>query len=29
LTIDHNDFETYRIGSKKRFTILPERSSIT
>ena len=26
LTIDHNDFETYRIGSKKRFTILPERS---
>jgi hypothetical protein len=27
LTVDHNDFETYRIGNKKRFTILPERSS--
>jgi len=25
LTIDHNDFETYRIGSKKRFTIFPVR----
>ena len=25
LTIDHDDFETYRIGGKKRFTILPER----
>ena len=27
LTIDHNDFETYRIGHKKRFTILPQRRS--
>ena len=25
LTIDHDDFETYRIGGRKRFTILPER----
>jgi len=25
LTIDHNDFETYRIGRRKRFQILPER----
>jgi uncharacterized protein len=25
LTIDHDDFETYRIGSKRRFRILPER----
>ncbi len=25
LTVDHNDFETYRIGNRKRFTILPER----
>jgi len=25
LTVDHDDFETYRIGSRKRFTILPER----
>jgi uncharacterized protein len=25
LTVDHNDFETYRIGSRKRFTIFPER----
>jgi uncharacterized protein len=25
-TIDHNDFETYRIEGKKRFRILPERS---
>jgi len=24
LTIDHNDFETYRIGGRKRFRILPE-----
>jgi uncharacterized protein len=28
LTIDHNDFETYRIGHKKRFTILPERQAL-
>ena len=25
LTIDHDDFETYRIGGRKRFTILPQR----
>ena len=25
LTFDHDDFETYRIGHRKRFTILPER----
>jgi predicted nucleic acid-binding protein len=24
-TIDHDDFETYRIVGRKRFTILPER----
>lgn len=24
-TVDHDDFETYRIGGRKRFTILPER----
>jgi predicted nucleic acid-binding protein len=23
LTVDHDDFETYRIGGRKRFTILP------
>jgi predicted nucleic acid-binding protein len=26
LTVDHDDFETYRIGGRKRFTILPRRS---
>ena len=26
LTVDHDDFETYRIGGRKRFTILPGRS---
>jgi predicted nucleic acid-binding protein len=26
LTIDHNDFQTYRIAGNKRFTILPRRS---
>lgn len=26
LTVDHDDFETYRIGGKKRFTILPGRT---
>jgi predicted nucleic acid-binding protein len=26
LTVDHDDFETYRIGGRKRFTILPSRS---
>lgn len=25
LTIDHDDFETYRIDGRKRFTILPNR----
>ncbi|MGA9529861.1 MAG: PIN domain-containing protein [Terriglobales bacterium] len=25
LTVDHGDFETYRIGGRKKFTILPER----
>lgn len=25
LTIDHDDFETYRIGGRKHFTILPAR----
>jgi len=25
LTIDHDDFETYRIGGRKKFTILPGR----
>src|SRR5271169_2629853 len=23
LTVDHDDFETYRIGGRKRFTLLP------
>jgi hypothetical protein len=23
LTVDHDDFQTYRIGGRKRFTILP------
>ena len=27
LTIDHDDFETYRIGGRKRFRIVPERLS--
>ncbi len=25
LTIDHDDFETYRIGAKKRFRVVPAR----
>jgi uncharacterized protein len=25
LTVDHDDFETYRLPGRKRFTILPER----
>ncbi len=25
LTVDHDDFEAYRIGGRKRFNILPER----
>jgi predicted nucleic acid-binding protein len=24
-TIDHNDFETYRIGARKKLSIVPER----
>ena len=24
-TVDHADFESYRIGGRKRFTVLPER----
>ena len=27
LTVDHDDFETYRIGRRKRFTILPARGA--
>jgi uncharacterized protein len=27
LTIDHDDFETYRIGGRKKFTILPGRGA--
>ncbi len=27
LTIDHDDFETYRIGGRKRFRIAPGRRS--
>ena len=27
LTVDHDDFETYRIGGRKRFTILPGRKA--
>jgi predicted nucleic acid-binding protein len=27
ITIDHDDFETYRIGGRKRFTILPGRGA--
>lgn len=26
-TVDHNDFETYRIGGRRRFRILPMRRS--
>ena len=26
LTVDHDDFETYRIGSGKRFNIMPTRT---
>ena len=26
LTIDHNDFETYRLAGNKQFTILPSRT---
>jgi hypothetical protein len=27
LTVDHDDFETYRIGGRKRFSILPNAVS--
>ncbi len=27
LTIDHNDFETYRLAGNKKFTIRPNRSA--
>ena len=26
VTIDHDDFETYRVGGRKRLNILPSRS---
>jgi uncharacterized protein len=26
LTVDHNDFETYRLPGRKKFTILPTRT---
>lgn len=26
-TVDHNDFETYRIEGRRRFRIVPERRS--
>ena len=25
-TVDHNDFETYRIGARRRFRIVPDRA---
>lgn len=28
LTVDHNDFETYRIQGRQPFRILPERSAV-
>ena len=28
LTVDHDDFETYRIAGRKRFTILPAREAM-
>jgi predicted nucleic acid-binding protein len=28
LTIDHDDFETYRIGRRRSFRVLPERQSL-
>jgi uncharacterized protein len=28
LTVDHNDFETYRIDGRRRFRITPERSAL-
>jgi len=29
LTVDHDDFETYRIDGRKRFRITPERNALT
>jgi uncharacterized protein len=29
LTVDHDDFETYRLGKGKRFTVLPKRLRTT
>ena len=29
LTIDHDDFETYRMRGRRRFRILPERGAVT
>ena len=29
LTIDHNDFETYRLAGNKKFTIRPARTAKT
>jgi uncharacterized protein len=28
LTIDHNDFETYRIDGRRRFRITPDRTAV-
>lgn len=27
-TVDHDDFETYRIGARRQFTIVPDRHSV-
>jgi predicted nucleic acid-binding protein len=29
LTIDHDDFETYRMAGRRRFRILPDRGALT
>ena len=29
LTIDHDDFETYRIGGRRRFRIVPPRDALS
>jgi uncharacterized protein len=29
LTVDHDDFETYRLPGRKKFTILPSRGRVT
>jgi hypothetical protein len=28
LTVDHDDFETYRIGGRRRFQVLPARNAV-